>query len=170
MLSLSVVQEIDRLLQEGQLSQRKIAARLGVSRGTVWGRFPMGVAASTAKSRKPATRGCWLRKGRLSAAQVVGLRSTCRVLSVGHETTGCGKRNCERIMKRRPRGRRCAATAGNRLSRRQAPGGRPCRLPELGQLIPGRPPRVSAAIEPASHSVRGHRVRETCRSGSSRIE
>lgn len=35
MLALSVVQEIDRLLQEGELSQRKIAARLGVSRGTV---------------------------------------------------------------------------------------------------------------------------------------
>lgn len=35
MLSLSVVEEIDRLLKEGELSQRKIAARLGVSRGTV---------------------------------------------------------------------------------------------------------------------------------------
>jgi hypothetical protein len=35
MLSLSIVEEIDRLLREGKLSQRKIAARLGVSRGTV---------------------------------------------------------------------------------------------------------------------------------------
>jgi len=35
MLSLSIVEEIDRLLREGTLSQRKIAARLGVSRGTV---------------------------------------------------------------------------------------------------------------------------------------
>jgi Helix-turn-helix len=32
---LTVVQEIDRLLKEGQLSQRRIAERLGVSRGTV---------------------------------------------------------------------------------------------------------------------------------------
>lgn len=35
MLTLSKVQEIRRLLDEGQLSQRKIAAKLGVSRGTV---------------------------------------------------------------------------------------------------------------------------------------
>lgn len=35
MLTLSVVEEIGRLLAEGKLSQRKIAARLGVSRGTV---------------------------------------------------------------------------------------------------------------------------------------
>src|SRR5262245_33982284 len=35
MLAISVVEEIQRLLDEGKLSQRKIAARLGVSRGTV---------------------------------------------------------------------------------------------------------------------------------------
>ena len=35
MLPLATVQEIRRLLDEGQLSQRKIAAKLGVSRGTV---------------------------------------------------------------------------------------------------------------------------------------
>lgn len=35
MLPLATVQEIRRLLDEGQLSQRKIAAQLGVSRGTV---------------------------------------------------------------------------------------------------------------------------------------
>jgi len=35
MLTLSIVEEIARLLDEGTLSQRKIAARLGVSRGTV---------------------------------------------------------------------------------------------------------------------------------------
>jgi len=35
MLPLSVVQEIERHLREGRLSQRKIAARLGVSRATV---------------------------------------------------------------------------------------------------------------------------------------
>lgn len=35
MLALSIVEEIARLLDEGDLSQRKIAARLGVSRGTV---------------------------------------------------------------------------------------------------------------------------------------
>ena len=35
MLHLATVQEIQRLLDEGQLSQRKIAARLGVGRGTV---------------------------------------------------------------------------------------------------------------------------------------
>jgi hypothetical protein len=35
MLCLKLVEEIDRLLHEGQLSQRKIALRLGVSRGTV---------------------------------------------------------------------------------------------------------------------------------------
>jgi hypothetical protein len=35
MLATPLVQEIDRLLKEGKLSQRKIAARLGVSRGTV---------------------------------------------------------------------------------------------------------------------------------------
>jgi transcriptional regulator with XRE-family HTH domain len=35
MLPRSLVEEIDHLLQQGELSQRKIAARLGVSRGTV---------------------------------------------------------------------------------------------------------------------------------------
>jgi len=35
MLALAVVEEIERLLQEGTLSQRKIARRLNVSRGTV---------------------------------------------------------------------------------------------------------------------------------------
>jgi hypothetical protein len=35
MIVLSTVQEIDRLLREGKLSQRKIAARLRVSRSTV---------------------------------------------------------------------------------------------------------------------------------------
>jgi hypothetical protein len=35
MLALSTVLEIDRLLHEGTLSQRQIAVRLGVSRGTV---------------------------------------------------------------------------------------------------------------------------------------
>ena len=35
MLPLATVQEIRRLLDEGQLSQRKIAAKLKVSRGTV---------------------------------------------------------------------------------------------------------------------------------------
>lgn len=35
MLATPLVREIDRLLQEGHLSQRKIAAQLGVSRGIV---------------------------------------------------------------------------------------------------------------------------------------
>jgi hypothetical protein len=35
MLTRSIVEEIAKLLSEGRLSQRKIAARLGVSRGTV---------------------------------------------------------------------------------------------------------------------------------------
>jgi DNA-binding XRE family transcriptional regulator len=35
MLPLAVVEEIRRLLDEGTLSQRKIAAKLGISRGTV---------------------------------------------------------------------------------------------------------------------------------------
>lgn len=35
MLALEMVHEIDRLLQAGELSQRTIAERLGVSRGTV---------------------------------------------------------------------------------------------------------------------------------------
>ena len=35
MISFAVVDEIDRLLKQGELSQRKIAARVGVSRGTV---------------------------------------------------------------------------------------------------------------------------------------
>jgi hypothetical protein len=35
MLPLSTVQEVDRLLKEGTLSQRAIAAKLGVSRSTV---------------------------------------------------------------------------------------------------------------------------------------
>lgn len=35
MLALPIVEEIQRLLAEGRLSQRKIAARMGVSRGTV---------------------------------------------------------------------------------------------------------------------------------------
>jgi len=35
MLTTDLVHEIDRLLREGELSQRKIAVRLGVSRSTV---------------------------------------------------------------------------------------------------------------------------------------
>jgi helix-turn-helix protein len=35
MLTTALVQEIDRLLCDGKLSQRQIAARLGVSRGTI---------------------------------------------------------------------------------------------------------------------------------------
>ena len=35
MLSLSLVEQIVDLLNEGELSQRRIAARVGVSRGTV---------------------------------------------------------------------------------------------------------------------------------------
>jgi hypothetical protein len=35
MLALSLVEEIERLLTEGTMSQRKIAKRLGISRGTV---------------------------------------------------------------------------------------------------------------------------------------
>ena len=35
MLPLATIEEIDRLLRDGQLSQRKIAKQLGVSRGTV---------------------------------------------------------------------------------------------------------------------------------------
>jgi hypothetical protein len=35
MLATALIQEIDRLLKQGQLSHREIAARLGVSRGTV---------------------------------------------------------------------------------------------------------------------------------------
>lgn len=35
MLSVAIAEEIDRLLREGKLSQRQIAARLGVSRGSV---------------------------------------------------------------------------------------------------------------------------------------
>jgi hypothetical protein len=35
MISLAVVDEIERLLSKGDLSQRKIARRVGVSRGTV---------------------------------------------------------------------------------------------------------------------------------------
>ena len=35
MLPLALVEEIRRLLEEGRLSQRKIATKLGVSRGTI---------------------------------------------------------------------------------------------------------------------------------------
>jgi predicted XRE-type DNA-binding protein len=35
MLSAALIREIDRMLSEGELSQRKIAARLGISRGIV---------------------------------------------------------------------------------------------------------------------------------------
>lgn len=35
MLPTALIHEIDRLLKQGELSHRKIAARLGVSRGTV---------------------------------------------------------------------------------------------------------------------------------------
>jgi len=55
MLSLAVVEEIRRLLDEGQLSQRKIALKLNVSRGTVGaiasGR--RGVYGSEPKSTEP---------------------------------------------------------------------------------------------------------------------
>jgi transcriptional regulator with XRE-family HTH domain len=37
MLSTALIHEIDRLLKEGELSHRKIADRLGVSRGVVDG-------------------------------------------------------------------------------------------------------------------------------------
>jgi len=35
MLTAALVQEVDRLLRDGELSQRQIAARLGISRGTI---------------------------------------------------------------------------------------------------------------------------------------
>lgn len=35
MIATSVIEEIHQLLEEGRLSQRKIASRIGVSRGTV---------------------------------------------------------------------------------------------------------------------------------------
>jgi hypothetical protein len=52
MLALSLVQEIDRLLHEGELSQRKIAERLGVSRGTV-GAIARGQRPLFGKAPKP---------------------------------------------------------------------------------------------------------------------
>jgi len=66
MLALSTVEEIGRLLNEGQLSRRKIAERLRVSRGTVCaiangqrglhGRAPPEEGAAAADSTAPAER------------------------------------------------------------------------------------------------------------------
>jgi len=62
MLTLKVVQEVERLLLDGKLSQRKIAARLGVSRGSV-SAIASGRRAIYGKSeseeRPPAT-GTWI--------------------------------------------------------------------------------------------------------------
>lgn len=67
MLPLAKVQEIRRLLNEGQLSQRKIAAKLGVSRGTVgalatgrrgdYGREPTEAEPTAGPPRRCATCG-----------------------------------------------------------------------------------------------------------------
>jgi hypothetical protein len=66
MLTTAVVQEIDRLLKSGQLSHRKIAARLGVSRGTVnaiasgrrglYGKNPSNERSRAPSGNSPPTR------------------------------------------------------------------------------------------------------------------
>jgi hypothetical protein len=68
MLALSVVEEIGRLLDEGKLSQRKISARLGVSRGTVgaiasgrrgmYGKEPQADGSEPLVCRSPSERCC----------------------------------------------------------------------------------------------------------------
>ena len=52
MLTLSLAQEIDRLLNEGKLSQRKIAERLGIGRATV-GAIASGKRGIYGKVPKP---------------------------------------------------------------------------------------------------------------------
>ena len=64
MLPVALVNEIDRLLHEGELSQRKIANRLGVSRGTIsaiasgrrglFGREPFEACSPRVPSSPPA--------------------------------------------------------------------------------------------------------------------
>ncbi len=52
MISTRVVSEIQRMLQEGRLSQRKIARHLGVSRGTV-NAIAVGKRAATCDRQGP---------------------------------------------------------------------------------------------------------------------
>jgi hypothetical protein len=68
MLSTALVHEIDRLLKEGELSHRKIAARLGVSRGVIgaiangrrglYGKEPLNEDRHSLTPTAPATRCC----------------------------------------------------------------------------------------------------------------
>src|SRR4051812_23660736 len=65
MLPTALIHEIDRLLKEGELSRRKIALRLGVSRGTVaaiasgrrgvYGKDPVGRHSAPLR-KSPPTR------------------------------------------------------------------------------------------------------------------
>jgi hypothetical protein len=62
----ALIHEVDRLLREGELSHRKIAARLGVSRGTIsaiangrrglYGREPLDEDRRTLTPASPPTR------------------------------------------------------------------------------------------------------------------
>ena len=64
MLPTATIQEIDRLLKEGALSRRKIATRLGVSRGTIsaiangrrglYGKEPLAIQSPLVPSSPPA--------------------------------------------------------------------------------------------------------------------
>ena len=56
MLTATVVDEVQRLLQEGRFSQRKIAARMGVSRGTV-NAIALGRRLCRRQQRPAAERG-----------------------------------------------------------------------------------------------------------------
>jgi hypothetical protein len=66
MLSIAIVEQIDRLLKDGQVSQRKIAKQLGVSRGTVaaiasgrrglYGKEPDSLASASLTPHSPPVR------------------------------------------------------------------------------------------------------------------
>ena len=84
MLALSVVEEIDRLLDEGELSQRKIAARLGVSRGTVGGDRQRPAWACMAASRTRTSRDPLVPLGTAGAVSAVRLSGLHAVPGLPH--------------------------------------------------------------------------------------
>ena len=152
MLSLSLVQEIDRPLQEGKLSQRKIAARLGVSRGTdgaisngrrgIHGKETLVDASGPLVAQGPPECGV-LRLHRLYAVPDLP----------GTRLPGATGRS-KRTMPRTPPGLRRTAATRDRLAHRRASGGWPRRLPKLGLSAAVRPPRLPAATAPESRSAR----------------
>ncbi len=71
MITATVVDEIRRMLREGRLSQRKIAVRIGVSRGTV---NAIALGKRALPSGRPAARRGRLYSADRAAGSVSGVR------------------------------------------------------------------------------------------------